>query len=442
MRSNNLKIIFSFIILILFNINCNTSEPVENKSLTLSLEDVSCTEAWLKLRLENTSLPQIVSLYIDDLFKDNYVVSTEDTMIYVDSLLPNKSYKIQSVIHSVEQSDVKSNNINTTTLDTSSHNFSWQSWTFGENSSSTLYYCAIISEDNIWCVGEIYMNDSLGQPDPLPYNLIKWNGQEWELKRISVTYNGNLITSLLFGIYAFGLNDIWLSSGIPIYGDGAKWTQYHLFDMGILNNEDGYLTKIWGSSESNLYYVGTHGTIAHYQSGSWTKMESGTDFNINDIWGDYNEKLNQYEILAVGGNILQNRERTILKISNNNQVQQITTEGTASYPLSSVWFKSKLKYYVGGDGIFTTTSLDKAWQELNLPKYFVYTIRGTELNDIVVCGGAGYLGHFNGYTWKNYLGNGLEEISGNYISTAIKGNTIVAVGYLANGKAIAVIGKR
>ncbi|MGE5859258.1 MAG: hypothetical protein ACM34J_01805, partial [Ignavibacteria bacterium] len=50
--------------------------------------------------------------------------------------------------------------------------------------------------------------------------------------------------------------------------------------------------------------------------------------------------------------------------------------------------------------------------------------------------------HFNGETWKNYLGEGLEEISGNYYSTAIKDNTIVAVGNSADGKAIAVIGGR
>jgi hypothetical protein len=40
------------------------------------------------------------------------------------------------------------------------------------------------------------------------------------------------------------------------------------------------------------------------------------------------------------------------------------------------------------------------------------------------------------------LGEGLEEISGTYYSTAIKGNTIVAVGNSADGKAIAVIGGR
>ena len=45
--------------------------------------------------------------------------------------------------------------------DTTSHNFTWETWTFGEHSSSVLNDVAIIDENNIWAVGEIYMNDSL-----------------------------------------------------------------------------------------------------------------------------------------------------------------------------------------------------------------------------------------------------------------------------------------
>ncbi len=61
-------------------------------------------------------------------------------------------------------------------MDTTSHNFTWQTFTFGEHSTSTLYDVAIIDENNIWAVGEIYMNDSLGNPDPIFITLLQWNG--------------------------------------------------------------------------------------------------------------------------------------------------------------------------------------------------------------------------------------------------------------------------
>ena len=69
-------------------------------------------------------------------------------------------------------------------MDTTSHNFTWQSWTFGEHSSSVLYDVEIIDENNIYAVGKIYMNHSLGQPDLQPYGMAIWDGQTWELKKI------------------------------------------------------------------------------------------------------------------------------------------------------------------------------------------------------------------------------------------------------------------
>ena len=42
------KIILLFCLLLTFY-SCNTTEPVDNKQISLSVEDVSCTEAWLKV---------------------------------------------------------------------------------------------------------------------------------------------------------------------------------------------------------------------------------------------------------------------------------------------------------------------------------------------------------------------------------------------------------
>ena len=50
------------------------------------------------------------------------------------------------------------------------------------------------------------------------------------------------------------------------------------------------MNKIWGSSSNDLYVVGNNGKIAHYNGTSWQRIESGTTLNINDIWGDFNEK--------------------------------------------------------------------------------------------------------------------------------------------------------
>jgi len=65
---------------------------------------------------------------------------------------------------------------NNNNQDTTSHNFTFQTFTFGEHSSSVLYDVAIVNDSSIWAVGEIYLNDSLGQPDPIAYNSTHWDG--------------------------------------------------------------------------------------------------------------------------------------------------------------------------------------------------------------------------------------------------------------------------
>ncbi len=63
------------------------------------------------------------------------------------------------MINSEEQ---KSDTLQVRTLDTTSNNFTWQTFTFGDADagSSEIYDAAIISEDNIWCVGEVNVNDT------------------------------------------------------------------------------------------------------------------------------------------------------------------------------------------------------------------------------------------------------------------------------------------
>src|SRR5690554_1045255 len=435
--------IFGILILasIIFFTNCNTTEPppADDRKLTLTFEDASCIEAWINITTENIQLPAEINIFINDSLSQISILNTQDSLLYIDSLLPNKTYTIQSFIHSTNQAELSSNELNFTTMDTTSHNFTFETYTFGVHSSSVLYDVAIIDENNIWAVGEIYLLDSLGNQDPQPKNAIKWNGTEWEVIRIPTrTFSGAVVSSQISTIFAFNKNDIWTFSiaGSYSYWNGIKWETEFVYER------EGNGNKLWGTSSSDLYLVCNNGGITYYNGINWQKLISGTNLNINSIWGDYNEKNNMWETLAVGGNILQGTERIILKINNTNQVEQISTGGTIEYPLSGVWFKDKIKYYISGDGIYSTPSLVKQWQNLNLPNYYGFSIKGAALNDIIVGGGAGFIGHFNGYSWKNYLEDELNEITGNYFSTAIKGNIIVAVGNTAEGKAIAVIGIR
>jgi len=431
-----MKVTFLLFSLFLFLHSCNSIEPPPNdSSIALSLEDVSSIEAWIKLTTTNLQLPTTVTLKQSasggNTITQDIILSSVDSVLYIDSLLPNTTYNFQA---SSSQPPITSNQIQVTTMDTTSHNFTWQTWTFGEHSSSVLNDVAIIDENNIWAVGEIYLNDSLGIPDPLPYNAAHWNGSEWELKRITVEFRGNLITPPLEGLYAFAADDIWMVGSLPLHGDGDNW---EMFDLRTTVDPNLSLSKAWGSNTNNMYFVGRSGSIAHYNGQSWQKIESGTDLHINDIWGDYNNSDN-YEILCIASNQFINEGNKILQIS-STVVTPVNNNGL-SWALNTIWFIPERKYFVGGDGLYSVRSLNDEWiRNEDLPSYYKTAIRGIYFNDIIVVGAFGLLLHYNGVIWRNF--QDITLVNGALSRVDINGNLISCVGSNSN-QAIVLIGQR
>jgi len=183
--------------------SCNKpTEPVK-ESISVTVEDVSCTEAWLKISDTNANPNITVIVKRDDTDVLTIPLNKADTVIIDENLLPNKTYTYRAVKQQGGKVVEASKPVTATTLDTTSHNFTWQTFEFGEHSSSVLYDVAIIDENNIWAVGEIYMKDSSGNYDPHAYNAVHWDGTKWELKKISVLFRGNIITPPLEGVLHF-----------------------------------------------------------------------------------------------------------------------------------------------------------------------------------------------------------------------------------------------
>ncbi|NWF49633.1 MAG: hypothetical protein HXY49_03740 [Ignavibacteriaceae bacterium] len=137
--------LLTLISLILFAASCDTIEPpppgVKKPTLTLEQDEVTRTEVWLKLTTKDLTLPAELTLkqYNPNAnsLSQIFVLNTQDSLLYIDSLLPNQNYSFQ--VSSI-QHQVSSVNQQVTTLDTTSHNFTWQSWEFGQHSSSSIKY--------------------------------------------------------------------------------------------------------------------------------------------------------------------------------------------------------------------------------------------------------------------------------------------------------------
>ena len=420
---------FVLISFVLFNIGCKKAPTEPNETLSVSVEDVSCTEAWVKVTSANFQNPSSLILFVDDMPNQTLTLVSSDTLLYVDSLLPNRSYKIKATFAANNRQQT-TNEVVATTMDTTSHNFSWQTFTFGEHSSSVLYDVAIIDENNIWAVGEIYTKDSYTY-DSLgkwidPYNAVHWNGSDWELIRIYYNYRGTPSWSPIRTIFAFANNDIWYSSGLHWNGKIFEQPDNGAFDGWEPN-------KMWGTSSSDLYAVGNNGNIAHYDGKNWQKLESGTTLNINDIWGIKDNSGNNL-IYCPAYNFGSGGGKKLLKIE-GNKIGEINW--VQNKELYTCWFNTPHKLYAGGEGLFYKVYGN--WKEEVISHYFVFRVRGNSLSDIWAAGGFGFAAHFNGSSWRVF-----DEVTltdGNYYGLTVKENLISLVGREGR-KAVITLGRK
>jgi len=95
------------------------------------------------------------------------------------------------------------------------------------------------------------------------------------------------------GILVISPNDIYLASESIFHWDGTSSTVQLVYSRLNLQNPNGTIEKLWGSSGSSIYGVGNAGSIALYQNGMWKKIESRTDVNINDVFGGSDQTTNR-----------------------------------------------------------------------------------------------------------------------------------------------------
>ncbi len=421
----------TLLFLLIVSFSCKSPTAFITHRLSLSVSDVSCTETWIKLTINNAPLPTniVIKRNGNNLFSFN--LTSNDTTLYDSTLSPNQSYSYQAEYGKGFPTE-RSETVTAKTMDTTSSNFTWQTFTFGGNAGScNLNDVAIINDTLAYAVGEVYLNDSTGQVDQQPYSIAKWNGKEWELKKLF--YNSGLIIPSVRGILVVELNDIWLAAGSVFHWDGISPQAQLSFSRLNISNPNATVEKLWATSSSSLYGVGNAGTIVHYNVTTWQKLESGTTNNINDIWGITDNSGNNI-VLCPAYNLSSGGDKELLKIENGS----VSNIPWLNKELYTVWFSTTNKIYAGGEGLYNNAG--GSWKEEDgLPSLFVFRVRGNGLNDIYACGGYGLCAHYNGLRWTTY--NEVSLPNGNYWGMAVKGDMVVLVGS-SNGSAVITVGKR
>jgi len=152
-----------------------------------------------------------------------------------------------------------------------------------------------------------------------------------------------------------------------VYDNGSAWSA---MKYKLSNN----LWGVWGSSASDVFAVGSGGTILHYNGSAWNGMTTGTTSGLRGVWGS-----SASDVFAVG-----------YDVSTGNGLF-LHCNGSAWSPMSS----STAFYYLGNDWGQTLHYNGSTWSLMSSGTvHYFYGVWGSSPSDVFVVGGGGTILHY------------------------------------------------
>ncbi len=410
-----------------------------NRDTTIYLEVLSTftTTARLHISVADTTAEWTFGLTRNGEDILTATVYNSDTTFTDGGLNPGTQYTYQAQWLDDGIAVDSSLNVVTQTMDTTSHNFIWEIDTLGD-SGSYLNDVAIVDENNIWVVGMIKIPDpdsSFNGTGWESFNAAHWDGSEWELIKIQPQGYVQPIQT----IFILDENEMWFGKGsLPIYYNGSS------YDL-ITPAEDGYpggfiINAIWGTSSSNIYFIGSNGSIVHYDGNNFTEMESGTDVDLEDIDGTEDGE----HVFVSGFNLFGYNNTSPLLHIHNGGISKVY-ESTYPWGNEEDWGRIEAIEVIGDTVYLSTWGRD--WIAYNYLtgeyiQYFRHTIpsfdallvrdiNSNAINDMIAVSAFGEVLHFNGLSW--YMDSQIYSVFGEdfvFKGSDLNDNNLVIVGRL------------
>lgn len=159
-----------------------------------------------------------------------------------------------------------------------------------------------------------------------------------------------------------------------------------------------FMRGVWGSSSTDVFFVGDAGYIFHYDGQSCYPLLDNYFADIDTLYGVWGSS--PHDVFAVGGRYVQilhfnGTEWSIMKTSKEAQ------------NLYGVWGYSPNDVFAVGDGGIILHYDGEAWSKMDSgTSRTLYAIWGNSKDNIYAAGQAGTLLHFDGMDWTPiYLGS-------------------------------------
>lgn len=161
----------------------------------------------------------------------------------------------------------------------------------------------------------------------------------------------------------------------------------------MTSNSTSILQGVWGSSASDVYAVGSGGTILHYNGSAWSTVTSPVSAWLYDVWG-----LSANSVFVVGSSA------SILYYNGSNW-STMSNPLSPSEQLFGVWGTALNNVFaVGGNGSIVHYN-GSAWSTVvSGTTEYLYGIGGVNASNIFALGNNGTLLRYNGTTWLSVSG--------------------------------------
>ncbi len=416
--------------------SCTKDMPVQPdlSGINFLVEDVTSTEVILRVNVNLDKGNRVLINRNDSLIYDINLFGG-DTLIIDERLLPGREYRYTGVLLNNNGERSYGNEIKVRTLDTTTRNFTWQVFEFGDDlAASFLRDVAIIDENNIWAVGGIYLADSSRPGNHIFYNALHWDGNKWEFKKINFyTFCPDEKYPDVYPahcIYAFD------NENMCIGGNGVAFLKNGI--QVKLKCTPSSNVKIFGESINNFYSVGgSNCNIAHWDGKKWTKIdippptgnEYSTDIGLVDIHGTLDGK----RIFICGYNTLDTLKSILIELNDNKARVKWYKKG---FDWVEPYGGTVMNVYTSGSYLFLATAKGFYIENFRLglrPKKvtdfafdWIYAMRGNSYNDVFTFSDEPEIYHFNGVNLRKIFHD--YTIPKVFAGGAVKGNLVVGVG--------------
>jgi len=193
---------------------------------------------------------------------------------------------------------------------------------------------------------------------------------------------GNPTASAFWGIWGTSPSNVFAvgSGGTILRYTGTAWSAMHSITTS-------HLYGVWGSSDSNVFAVGDNGTILRYNGRTWSTMNSTTTSHLYGVWGSSDSN-----VFAVGSG------GTILHHNGNTWS---TMDSMTMSHLYGVWGNSDSSVFAVGENGTILHYTGTVWSAMDSTTMsHLYGVWGDSDSSVFAVGENGTILHYIGTVWS------------------------------------------